>query len=625
MNYLQKLGKALMLPIACLPLCGLLMGLGYFLCPESMQGGNISGISNSIGYFLVIAGSSLIDNIALLFVISVGIGMSEKNDGVGGLAALASWLIITTLLSENSVTIIFPNLIDQPTEKLAFNKIDNPFIGIIAGIIGSFSFNKFKNINLPNWISFFSGKRCVAIVSGLISIVISFALLLLWPYLFKLLIAFGQNIAKMDALGAGIYAFINRLLIPFGMHHALNNVFWFDTIGLGDLTHYWAGHTSNDVSWSLGMYMSGFFPCMMFGIPGAALAIVLTTSPTKRIVTAGIMLSAAICSFICGVTEPFEFAFMFVSPILYFIYALLYGIFTFVAVSIGFRAGFCFSGGLIDLIFSASLPASQNTWLIIPLGILAFFTFYLTFSLVIRKFDLKIIDKDDQEEAFDSETNYVKNEVPKDFVQKAEILLKGLGGWQNIISLDHCITRLRLEINDFTKINEPILKLGGSLGLIKINDKSIQVVIGTKVQFIAEELEKLKTTQNNTEQNQLKTSVESINTSLKNSDNKKLTTITHNDPIYFDNLDFIDKNQFNFTVKNNIGIHARPAGSIVQIVKKHSSNVTFSSNGKIANAKSIVELMSLGVKHGSTITVSANGNNAKDVLIALYEFMEKNL
>ena len=268
MKFLQKLGKALMLPVAVLPICGILMGIGYLLCPATMQGGDIQGAANLIGLFLVKAGGALIDNMAILFAIGVGVGMSEKNDGTGGIAALASWLMITTLLSTGVVTTIMPSVADSATKTLAFNKIANPFIGILAGIIGSMCYNKFKNTKLPDWLSFFSGKRCVAIIAGVVSILVSAVLLFVWPLLFGGLVALGEAIVGMDIVGAGIYAFLNRLLIPTGLHHALNNVFWFDTIGLGDLQHFWAGETSADVSWSLGMYMSGFFPCMMFGIPG---------------------------------------------------------------------------------------------------------------------------------------------------------------------------------------------------------------------------------------------------------------------------------------------------------------------------------------------------------------------
>ena len=266
MKFLQKLGKALMLPVAVLPICGILMGIGYWLCPATMQGGDIHGAANLIGLFLVKAGGALIDNMAILFAIGVGVGMSEKNDGTGGIAALASWLMLTTLLSTGFVTTIIPSIADSATKTLAFDKIANPFIGILAGIIGSTCYNKFKSTKLPDWLSFFSGKRCVAIIAGVVSIIVSVVLLFVWPLLFSALVALGKAVAGMDIVGAGIYAFLNRLLIPTGLHHALNNVFWFDTIGLGDLQHFWAGETSADVSWSLGMYMSGFFPCMMFGI-----------------------------------------------------------------------------------------------------------------------------------------------------------------------------------------------------------------------------------------------------------------------------------------------------------------------------------------------------------------------
>ena len=239
MKFLQKLGKALMLPVAVLPICGILMGIGYRLCPATMQGRRDLGRSKPDRSVSRKAGAALIDNMAILFAIGVGVGMSEKNDGTGGIAALASWLMITTLLSTGVVTTIIPSIAESATKTLAFDKIENPFIGILAGIIGSACYNRFKDTKLPDWLSFFSGKRCVAIVSGVVSIVVSAVLLLVWPLLFGALVAIGKSIVSLDVVGAGIYAFLNRLLIPTGLHHALNNVFWFDTIGLGDLKHFW--------------------------------------------------------------------------------------------------------------------------------------------------------------------------------------------------------------------------------------------------------------------------------------------------------------------------------------------------------------------------------------------------
>ena len=475
-----------MLPVACLPICGLLMGIGYLLCPATMQGGDITGFLPLVGLFLVKAGAALIDNMALLFVIGVGVGMSEDNDGTGGVAALASWLMITTLLNTGFVTTIMPSIAENENSVIAFNKIANPFIGILAGIIGSTCYNKFKSTKLPDWLSFFSGKRCVAIIAGVISIVVSAVLLFVWPVVFGALISVGKAIAGMGAIGAGLYAFLNRLLIPTGLHHALNNVFWFDTIGLGDLSHFWAGETSADVAWDLGMYMSGFFPCMMFGIPGAALAMIQCAKTNKKKVAIGLVASAALCAFVCGVTEPFEFGFMFLAPVLYLIYAALYGIFTVITVLVGFRAGFCFSAGATDLLFSASLPAANNTWMIIPLGIAAFVVFYLVFRFAILKFDLKTPGREDDEE--DEKKVVLAND---NFTEVASIILEGLGGKDNVTSIDNCITRLRLEIKDYTLVNEKKIKSAGVSGVIRPSKNAVQVVVGTKVQFVADEFKKL--------------------------------------------------------------------------------------------------------------------------------------
>ncbi len=487
MKYLQKLGKSLMLPVACLPICGILMGIGYFLCPSTMQGGEVVGFLQKLGFFLVKAGGALIDNMALLFVIGVGVGMSDDHDGTSGLAAFASWLMITNLLSVGAVTTLMPSVAESANKTLAFSKIGNPFIGILAGIIGASCYNKFKSTKLPDWLSFFSGKRCVAIVSGVVSIVAAAVLLFVWPIVFGVLIAVGEGIVGLGAVGAGIYAFLNRLLIPTGLHHALNNVFWFDTIGLGDLTHFWAGKTSADVTWSLGMYMSGFFPCMMFGIPGAALAMIQTAKEGKRKVAIGLIASAAVCSFVCGVTEPFEFGFMFLAPLLYLIYALLYGVFTVVTTLVGFRAGFSFSAGATDLLFSASLPAAQNTWMIIPLGIAAFAVFYLVFRFAIVKFDLKTPGREDDD--VEAEKKVVLSN--DNYTQVASIILEGLGGKGNVTSLDNCITRLRLEIKDYTKVDEKKIKSAGVAGVMRPSKSAVQVIVGTKVQFVADEMKKM--------------------------------------------------------------------------------------------------------------------------------------
>ena len=486
MKYLQKLGKSLMLPVAALPICGVLMGVGYALCPATMQGGEMSGFWNLFGFFLVKAGSALINNIALLFVIGVGVGMSKDNDGTGAVSALASWLLITTLLSVDTVTSIMPSIEENQNSIIAFGNIANPFIAILAGIIGATCYNKFRDTKLPDWLAFFSGKRCVAIVAGIVSIVVSAILLFVWPIVFGGLIAVGNAIAKMGPVGAGIYAFLNRLLIPTGLHHALNNVFWFDTIGLGDLTNFWSGKTSADVPWDLGIYMSGFFPCMMFGVPGAALAMIQTAKTNKRKVAVGLVASSAVCAFLCGVTEPFEFSFMFLAPVLYVIYAALYGVFAIVMALLGFRAGFSFSAGATDLIFSASLPAATNTWMIIPIGLVAFLVFYLVFRFAIVKFNLKTPGREDDEDEGEKVT--LKN---NNYTAIATAILEGVGGKANVTSADNCITRLRLEVKDHTLVDEKKINTAGVAGVIRPSKTAVQVIIGTQVQFVADEFKKL--------------------------------------------------------------------------------------------------------------------------------------
>ena len=488
MKYLQKLGKAMMLPVAALPICGILMGLGYAMAPAAMgAAGATEGFAYVLGVFLIKAGAALIDNMAILFAIGVGVGLAKDNDGTAGLAGMVSYLMITTLLNPGTVSTIAPGMIASEINQVAFAKIGgNTFIGILAGIVGGICYNKFKGSKLPDVLAFFSGKRFVAVVTAVVSIVVAAILLFVWPVIFGGLVALGNAIVGLGAVGAGIYAFLNRLLIPTGLHHALNNVFWFDTIGLGDLSAYWGAKTSADMGWSVGMYMSGFFPCMMFGIPGAALAIIQTAKPGKKKNAIGIVGTAAVCAFICGVTEPFEFAFMFLAFPLYVVYAALYGIFTTIAVALGFRAGFIFSAGATDLIFSASLPAAANTWLILPLGAAAFIVFYFVFKFAITKWDLKTPGREDNQEG------ELKIELANDdYTTMAQIILEGLGGKENVTSIDHCITRLRLEVKDRLLVDEKKIKSSGASGVIRPGKTAVQVVIGPKVQFVYEEFKKI--------------------------------------------------------------------------------------------------------------------------------------
>ena len=488
MKQLQKLGKAMMLPVAALPICGILMGLGYALAPAVMGAeGATTGAAYTIGFLLIKAGAALIDNMAWLFAVGAAVGLADDHDGTAGLAGLVSFLMMQTLLNPGVVSAV-RTLEEGSVDYIAFSKIaGNSFIGILAAIIGATCYNKFKGTQLPDWLAFFSGKRFVAIATGLASIIVSVILVFVWPIIFGVLVALGKGIVSLGGVGAGIYAFLNRLLIPTGLHHALNNVFWFDTIGLGDLSNYWAGKTSADVGWSLGMYMSGFFPCMMFGIPAAALAIVKNAKNKKAAI--GLVVSAAICAFICGVTEPFEFGFMFLCFPLYVVYAALYGIFTIITYYVGFRGGFCFSAGATDLIFSASLPAAAKTWTIIPLGIAAFIVFFVVFDFAIRKFDLKTPGREDEDEEIESEKKITLKS--NDYTALATAVLEGVGGKDNVTGLDYCATRLRFEVKDSTNVKEKEIKAAGAAGVIRPSKTTCQVVIGPKVQFVYDEVKKL--------------------------------------------------------------------------------------------------------------------------------------
>ena len=494
MKTLQKLGKALMLPVAVLPICGILMGLGYALAPAVMgAAGPTEGFKYVLGFFLIKAGGALIDNMAILFAIGVAVGLAEENDGTAGLAGLVSWLMITNLLSTGVVSVIAPGMMASEVNAVAFSKIANPFTGILSGVIGAVCYNKFKSTKLPDVLAFFSGKRSVAIVTGVVSIVVSAILLFVWPVVFGALVAVGNGIKSLGVVGVGLYAFLNRLLIPTGLHHALNNVFWFDTIGLGDLTAYWGALVEGDtmangtlINWSVGSYMAGFFPCMMFGIPGAATAMIVTAKSNKKKATIGLVGAAAVCAFLCGVTEPFEFAFMFLAFPLYVVYAALYGVFAAITVGLGFRAGFCFSAGATDLLFSASLPAAAKTWLIIPMGIAAFAVFFAVFYFAIKKWDLKTPGREDDQDG------EMKIELANDdYTAMASIILEGLGGKDNVVSAEHCITRLRLEVKDRLLVNEAKIKSSGAAGVIRPGKTSVQVIIGPKVQFVYDEFKKL--------------------------------------------------------------------------------------------------------------------------------------
>ena len=476
MKYLQRLGKSLMLPVACLPVASILMGIGYWMDPTGW------GANSVAAAFLIKAGSALIDNMGILFAIGVAVGMSDDNDGTAGLAGLVSWLMITTLLSPAAVALF--KGIDEKEVVAAFGHIETQFVGITAGLIGASCYNKFKSTKLPDALGFFSGKRCVAIVTAGVSIFAALILFFIWPLVYGGLVAFGKSIIYTGALGAGIYAFLNRLLIPTGLHHALNSVFWFDVAGINDLGNFWSGKGTLGVT---GMYMTGFFPVMMFGLPAGALAMYHTAKDKKKKVVYGLLLAAAISSFFTGVTEPLEFSFMFLAPGLYLIHAGLTGVSAFVCALLPVRAGFNFSAGFVDWFLSFKAPMAQNPLWLIPIGLVFAVIYYVVFRFVIIKFNLKTPGREEEDKDAEMNVKLANN----DYTQIATIILKGVGGKENVVAIDNCVTRLRLEIKDQAVVNEKIIKSAGIAGIIRPGKTSLQVIVGTQVQFVADEFKKL--------------------------------------------------------------------------------------------------------------------------------------
>ena len=473
MKFFQRLGKSLMLPIAVLPVAAILSGIGYWIA--SVAGENVASA------FFAAAGGALLDNLPLLFAIGVSFGMASKSDGTAALAGLVSYLVIARLLSPETVAGL-TGAADVAAVNPAFGNIENAFIGILSGLIGALCYDRFKDVQLPTALSFFSGKRSVAIVTAGVSLVVALVLFFLWPLVYSGLVGFGELLVGMGPVGAGIYGFFNRLLIPTGLHHALNSVFWFDVAGINDLGNFLNNTGVHGVT---GQYMTGFFPIMMFGLPGAALAMYLTAKTSRRKVTAGILISAAFASFFVGVTEPIEFAFMFLAPWLYLVHATFTGISLAISALLPTRMGFGFSGGFIDLVLNWVNPMAQNPWMILVMGVVWFAIYVVVFYFLIKRFDLKTPGREDEELAVEGAAGSSK------FLAQAAAILDGLGGPRNVVDLDNCATRLRMELADVSKVDDAAIRRAGAAGVMKPGGHSVQVVYGLEVQFVKDAMEDL--------------------------------------------------------------------------------------------------------------------------------------
>lgn len=475
-----------MVPVATLPAAAILMGVGYWIDPVGWGG------DNALAAFFIKSGSAIIDNMSVLFAIGVAYGMSKDKDGAAALTGFVGFLVLTTLCSPAAVSMIQKIPLDQV--PAAFGKIQNQFVGILVGIISAEVYNRFSGVELPKALSFFSGRRLVPIIISFLMILVAFILMYIWPVIFNGLVNFGEHIQKMGSVGAGIYAFFNRLLIPVGLHHALNSVFWFDVAGINDIPNFLGGQQSIEAGKAVvgitGRYQAGFFPIMMFGLPGAALAIYHCARPENKAKVAGIMLAAAFAAFFTGITEPLEFSFMFVAPVLYVIHAVLTGISVFIAASMHWIAGFGFSAGLVDMVLSSRNPLATHWYMLIPQGLVFFVIYYVVFRFTIKKFNLMTPGRElavagDETDGYDVNVDSNAGKDENETTTLARRYVGAIGGSDNLTGIDACITRLRLNVKDSALVNDALAKRLGASGVIRLNKQSVQVIVGTRAELIA--------------------------------------------------------------------------------------------------------------------------------------------
>ncbi len=464
LGFFQRLGRALQLPIAVLPVAALLLRFGQ---PDLL---NVP--------FIAQAGGAIFDNLALIFAIGVASSWSKDNAGSAALAGAVGYFVMTKAM----VTI-------NPEINMGV------LAGIITGLVAGAVYNRWAGIKLPDFLSFFGGKRFVPIATGFFCLILAAIFGYVWPPVQHAIHSGGEWIVSAGALGSGIFGFINRLLIPTGLHQVLNTIAWFQigeftnaagAVFHGDINRFYAGDGT------AGMFMSGFFPIMMFGLPGAALAMYLAAPKARRPMVGGMLLSVAITAFLTGVTEPLEFLFMFLAPLLYLLHAVLTGISLFIATALGIHAGFSFSAGAIDYVLMYSLPAaSKNVWMLLVMGVVFFFVYFLLFSAVIRMFNLKTPGREDK--AADVVTEEANSNTEEGLTQLATSYIAAVGGTDNLKAIDACITRLRLTVGDSAKVNDAACKRLGASGVVKLNKQTIQVIVGAKAEFIGDEMKKVVT------------------------------------------------------------------------------------------------------------------------------------
>lgn len=453
----QKLGKSLMTPVAVLPAAALLLRLGQ---PDLL---NIS--------WMAAAGAGIFDHLALIFAIGIAVGLAEENNGVAGLAATVGYFVLT------QVAVTFDKTINMGV-----------LAGIAVGIIAGTLYNKYNAIQVPTFLGFFGGKRFVPIVTSFVTLILGVVMGYVWPLIQHGINSFGNFIAGAGTTGAFFFGLLNRLLIPVGLHHVLNSLFWFqfgtftDAAGkvvTGDLNRFFA------LDPSAGTYMTGFFPIMMFGLPAACLAMITAAKKENKKAVTGMLLGIALASFLTGITEPIEFTFMFLAPALYGIHAVLTGVSMAVTAALGIKTGFGFSAGLLDYLLDFNI--STKPILLIVVGLIYAAIYYFVFLFFIKKFNIPTPGREDD---IVEKVNVTSNES-SDLTVKAAKILAAIGNKENIESIDSCVTRIRLTVKDGTKIDEARLKLLGASGVMKMGDKNFQIVVGTIADPLVTRMKKL--------------------------------------------------------------------------------------------------------------------------------------
>ena len=457
-NLLQKIGKALMTPIAVLPVAALLLRLGF---------GDIPFIDGQIALIMKDAGNAIFSNLDLLFGVGIAYGLAKNNDGAAALSGAIGVLIAKAVYSG----------IDKDVNM-------GVFVGIIIGVLAGSLYNRFYDIKLPEFLGFFGGKRFVPIITAISAIGVGILAGYFWHYAQSGIDAFSNAIIGMGEVGTFIYGTLNRLLIPLGLHHILNSVFWFqlgeythlkegvEVVANGDLHRFFAGDKT------AGVYMSGFYVVMMFGLPAMAYAIYLNTPKAYRKKAGAILAGVAFTSFLTGITEPLEFLFLFVAPPLFVLHALLTGLALAVAQMLDIHAGFGFSAGFIDYVINYKL--ATHPLLLLPLGLLFALIYFISSYYTIKLFKLKIMDIELSDETYNTSKN-----------DEASAFILALGGKENILSTDACITRLRMSVKDSTQLSDEDFTTLGAKGVIRPDKHTIQIVLGTKAESVAENIKNI--------------------------------------------------------------------------------------------------------------------------------------